>query len=90
MEQSIGMGSLEVAFDSLGTEFSLVEWKLEPGLEADDLVVLHLELDAALLTAETAVRLYQAIRLHAGVHGLRDGVSQMRTERLDELVGALR
>src|SRR5262249_12296924 len=56
-EQPIGMLVLHVALDAFRAEHAAVERELFPRLEADDLVVLDLELDAALLSAEAAVRL---------------------------------
>ena len=55
-QQAVGMLVLHVALDALGTELPLVEREVLPRFEADDLFVLDLELDAALLAAEAAVR----------------------------------
>ena len=60
------MRALQVALHAFGAEHAAVERKLLPRLEADDLVVFDLELDAALLAAEAAVRLDEAIGLDAG------------------------
>ena len=49
------MASLEVALHALRAQLPFVEGELVPGLEPDDLVVAHLQLDAALLPAEAAV-----------------------------------
>ena len=65
-QQAIGMRSLEVALDAFRAQHPAIEGKLLPRLEADDLVVEHLELNAALLSAETAVRLHQLLGLDAG------------------------
>ena len=59
------MRALQVALDALGTEHTVVEGELLPRLEADDFIVLDLELDAALLAAEAAVRLDEPVRLRA-------------------------
>ena len=56
------MAALQVALHALWAEHPAVERELLPGLEADHLVVAHLELDAALLAAEAAVRLDQPVR----------------------------
>ena len=61
--QPVGMRALQVALDALRAEHAAVERELLPRLEADDLVVADLELDAALLAAEAAVRLDEPVRL---------------------------
>src|SRR5262245_54689487 len=60
------MVALHVALDALRTELSLVEREVLPRLEADHLLVLHLELDAALLAAEATVGLDDAVGLAHG------------------------
>ena len=65
VEETVGMVVLKVALDALGTEHALVEGELLPRLEADDLIVLDLELDAALLAAEAAVRVDDPVRFDA-------------------------
>jgi len=55
------VGALEIAPDPLRAEHPLVERELLPRLEADHLVVPHLELDAALLAAEAAMGLDQPV-----------------------------
>jgi hypothetical protein len=67
VEQAVGVRLLQVALDPLRAQHAAVEGELVPGLEADDLVVLDLELHAALLAAEAAVRLDQLVGLDAGV-----------------------
>src|SRR6185295_4496557 len=52
VEETIGVAALHVPLHALGTEHAAVEGKLLPRLEADDAVVAHLELDAALLAGE--------------------------------------
>ncbi len=52
---------LHVALDALGAEPSLIEGKLQPRLEADDLILRDLQLDAALHAAKAAVRLDQTL-----------------------------
>ena len=64
--QAIRMLVLHVALHALGAELALVERELFPRLEADDLFVLDLELDAALLAAEAAVRLHDPVRFAVG------------------------
>ena len=63
VQQPVGMAALQVALHALGAELALVERELVPGLEPDDLVVLHLQLDAALLAAEAAVGLDHPVDL---------------------------
>src|SRR5262245_1186933 len=55
------MRALKVALDPLGTQHAAVEREVLPRLEADHRVALHLELDAALLATEAAVRFYQLV-----------------------------
>ena len=64
-QQPIRMLVLHVALHALGAELPLVEGELLPRLEADDLLVLHLELDAALLAAEAAVCRHDPVGLAA-------------------------
>jgi hypothetical protein len=66
-EEPIGMRILQVAAHALGAEHAAVERELLPGLEADHLVVDHLQLDPALLPAEAAVRLHQPVGLAPGL-----------------------
>src|SRR5215471_9772073 len=76
---------LHVPLDALRAKLALIEREVLPGLEPDDLLVLDLELDPALLTTEAAVRLDQAIGLANGrppAGGLAIG---MRPEFRNEL-----
>ena len=79
-EQAIGVRALQVALDALGTEHAVIERELLPRLEADDLVVLDLELDAALLAAEAAMRLDEPIGLGGRVQPSPDRVGAVRAE----------
>src|SRR5690606_21360404 len=81
--QSVGMRALQIAFDPLGAKHSTVERKLLPGLKTDDFIVFYFQLNAALLSAETAMRLNQSIWLDTTVQPRACGVSQMRTELLN-------
>ena len=85
MQQPVGMRLLQVALDALRTQHALVEGKLLPRLEADDVVVLDLELDAALLAAEAAVGLDVLLRLDARVQTAVPRVGEMRPELADRL-----
>ena len=60
------MRALQVTLHALWTEHAAIEGKFLPWLEADNLVVLHLELNAALLAAEAAMGLDQFVRFDAG------------------------
>src|SRR6185295_8005910 len=83
---------LEIALDALRAEHPAVERELLPGLEAHDLVVADLELDAALLAAEAAVRLHQPVgrtgRLLRPAPGR--SVVEVRPEALGQPVGRQR
>ena len=83
--QPIGMLVLQVALHPLGAELAAIEGKLLPRLEADNALVLDLELDAALLPAETAVRRDDAIGLAAGRPAAGGLVARMRSEIPDEV-----
>ena len=63
VQQPVGVAALEVPLDALRAELALVERELVPRLEADDLVVTDLELDPALLPAEAAVGVDDAVDL---------------------------
>src|SRR5688500_7406934 len=76
---------LQVALDALRAQHAAIERELLPRLEADHLVVAHLELDAALLAAEAAMRLHQPLRLDARRHPHTGHLRQVRTESIDDL-----
>ena len=84
--EPVGVVALEVALHALGAELALVEGEFLPGLEADDLVVLHLELDAALLAAEAAVGLHDLVRRGVGEPTAGRGEVQVGAELGAELV----
>ncbi len=88
VQQAVGVAALQVPLDPLRAELALVERELVPGLEAHDLVVADLELDAALLAAEAAVGLHDPVDLEAGVPATRRGPVQVRPEPFDELLVA--
>ena len=64
--QTIRMRALEVPLHTFRAQHSAIEWKFLPRLEADDFVVAHLELYAALLPAEAAMSLHEAFGLGTG------------------------
>ncbi len=82
--QAIGVRALEITLHAFRAQHAAVERELLPRLEADDLVVADLELDAALLAAEAAVRLDQPIGLDARRQPRARHRRQMRTEALDD------
>ena len=84
-QQPVRVLVLQVALHALGTELPAVEGELLPGLEADDLLVLHLELDAALLAAEAAVRLHEAVGLAVGAPAAGRHALGVRPEARHEL-----
>src|SRR5439155_588473 len=86
-EQTVGVRALQVALDALGAEHAAVEGEVLPRLEADDLIALHLQLDAALLAAEAAVRLHQPVRLNRRRCTVADGVSAVWPEPVDDVQG---
>src|SRR5438034_8106689 len=64
----------------------MVEWKLFPRLEADQLIAADLELNSTLLTTKTTMRLHQTL---SGVARLvlpspRRGVGWVRTKTIEE------
>ena len=76
---------LKISLDPLWAEHSVVDRKLLPRLESDDLVVLNLELDSALHPAKTAMRLHQRARFLFLPPAGRF-VLQVRTVSIDELL----
>src|SRR5437016_5400859 len=56
------MRALHVSLHALRTKHAAIERKLFPRLKADDLIAADLELNAALLTAKTAVGLHEFFR----------------------------
>ena len=86
IEEPVGVGVLQVALDALGAQLPLVEGELVPGLEADDLVVLHLEDDPALLPAEAAVCPHLAIGVDPRVPAARRCLVEVRAVAGDQLV----
>src|SRR5262252_1963746 len=79
------MSALQVALHALRTEHAAVERKVLPRLEADDLVVTHLQLNAALLTTEAAMRLDQPIRFSARREAHAGHGRSMRSESFVDL-----
>ncbi len=88
-QQAVGVRALQVTLDALGAEHPPVEGKVIPRLKADDFVVLHLQLNAALLAAKAAVRLDKFVRLGTGIKAHPLHVREVWPELLDrvDLVG---
>ena len=86
IEQAVGVGVLQVALDALGAQLALVERELVPGLEADDLVALHLEDDPALLPAEAAVGPHLAVGVDRRVPAARRCLVEVGAVAGDQLV----
>ena len=86
------MIALQVALDALGAQHAAVEGKLLPWLKASHAVVANLELNAALLAAETAMGLDQLLGLIAGFScpAARRGVIQVRTKAAVQFVQGTR
>src|SRR5262245_53333776 len=78
------MRTLQVTLHALRAEHAPVEWKIFPRLEADHFVVADLELDAALLPAEAAVRLDEPLGLDARRSPHTGHARQVRTELVDD------
>src|SRR5688572_3810412 len=77
---------LHVALDSLRAEPPFIEGELLPGLEANDPVILHEKFDAALHSAETAMRLHHRIGFISTGVVLLGRKTQVRTELGDDFL----
>ena len=80
------MRALQVAFQALRAQHAAVERKILQRLEADDLVVFHLELNAALLPAEATVRLDDLLGPGFFLPASRRYVVQVRTVEAGQFV----
>src|SRR5436190_22453222 len=78
------MRALQVTLDALRAQHAAIEGEFFPRLEANDFVVVHFQLNAALLAAETAVRFYQALRLDARRQPIGGHHGKMRTVPIDD------
>src|SRR5215469_16189118 len=80
MQQTIRMCTLQVTFHALWAKFSSVEREFIPRLVADHLIVLHEQLDPALLPAKAAVGFYYLIRHNTGIQSHAGRLRKMRAE----------
>ena len=87
VEQAVGVVVLEIALDALRAELSLVERELLPGLDADHPLVLHEQRDAALLTAEAAVRVDLPVGRGTGGEAAGWLVAEVGAEGVGERLG---
>jgi len=76
------MAALQVTLDALGAEHAAIKRKVLPGFESNQAIVADFELNAALLSAETAVRLHQLLArfVRFALPSARRLVVQVRTE----------
>jgi hypothetical protein len=79
------VAALEVALDPFGAEHATVYRELLPGLETDNGILLHLELDTTLHAAKAAMRLDETVWLPAPLPSTRWGVVEMGTVLVGEL-----
>ena len=86
LQQPVGVIALQVPFDALRAQLAFVERKLVPRFEADHLVVVNLQLDAALLAAEATVRLHHAVDLEPRVPSARRRLVEVRSIAGDQLL----
>ena len=86
VQQAVGVAALEVTLDALRAQLALVERELVPRFEADDGVVADLQLDAALLTAEAAVRLHDAVGVDLRIPAAGRGDVEVRAVAGDQLL----
>ncbi len=88
MQQPVRVTALEVALDTFRAELAFVERELVPRFEPDDRVVVDLQLDTALLTAEAAVRVDDLVDGQPGVPSARRSFVEVRPVTGDQfLVG---
>jgi hypothetical protein len=84
MQQPVGMIILEVALDTLRTKPAFVVREFFPRFETNDLVVFDQQLDAALHSAETTMRLDDLVWLIASRIALARRIVQMGPELGDK------
>jgi hypothetical protein len=75
---------LHVTLYTFRAKASLVERKVFPWLKADHAVVFDFELNAALLSAEAAMSLYDSVRLNIGVPAHCGNTVQSGAELINE------
>src|SRR6185312_2646702 len=67
VDQPVRMALLQITLHAFWAEHPAIEREVVPRLDPDDRVVLDLQLHAALLPAETAMRFHERVRLDAGI-----------------------
>src|SRR6185437_1111996 len=85
VKQPVRMRALKISLHAFGAEHSAVKWKFLPWLKADHFVALDLQLDAALLSAKTAVRFNKFVGFDAGIQPDAGTECRMRTEAVVDL-----
>src|SRR4030095_12381793 len=78
------MRPLQIAFDAFRAQHAAIERKSLPRVEPDHLIVADLQLDAALLSAETAVRLHQTLGFDARRQARAGHRRERRAKPLDD------
>lgn len=67
MQETIGMRALQIPLNPFWTEHAAIEREFFPRFEPDYLITFDLELNAALLTAKTAVCFHKLVWFNAGL-----------------------
>jgi hypothetical protein len=80
------MSALQVAANSFGAKHTFVEREILPWLKPDDSVVLHFQLNAALLAAEATVGLDDLIGVAGGIQACARRITPVWAEVFDRLV----
>src|SRR6185369_9943291 len=88
VQEAVGVRALEVAAHAFRAEHPLIERELLPRLEAHHLIAAHLELNAALLTTETAVGFHQPVRRIRALLAVasRRLVAQVRAVAIEQII----
>jgi len=76
---------LHVPLHAFGTEAALVEWELFPGFKPNHTIVLHLELNAALLATKTTMSFHQAVGYYVGTPSRDRNPVERRSELMNEI-----
>ena len=87
MEQTVGVGALQIALDTLRTQFALVERKTVSRLKSDHRLIFYQQCDAALLAAKATVRIDGTIGDCTGIETCANCLGCMRPEALEKVFG---